>query len=423
MSCLYLSRISKTQLIQAINKFRENLIPLENRVQIDQKIAEVFDASIETQLPDTNHNINYENRVFLLRLDNRNELSEKARSILLTPLGISEALKVIFEFCDKGCFGFLTGDMSYELYEFLLRDLYRIDLRKHSVNVEIYKELTKFLSKEDLSLPKYGIKSMAHENPQALFLRELKIEEDSSRVSTELENNEVEFLSKRAFGLEVSTKKEEIIRLFKPFCEALKMEKGSLSENSSHAIYFEKLEVDQIATLCYKSILVLISPSVNEDYESVKIQLKDVISKIAADIKLQLGHIEKTQIIEEYNKIRVENHKKPIKDTFLLQRSNFKITENMKNHAINNENAIIDFATLVLNTMMKTSQIKDHFGDVVNGVTLIDSKKSSLRNSSGKVLFKTDFLKIILSKMGDIKKNETVVALEKTLPMIYPPKD
>ena len=75
------------------------------------------------------------------------------------------ALNVVTEFCDKGKIGFLTGDISLDLIEHLLKHISYIETSPYESNNEIYSKLEEFITSGDFALPKFGIPNSEFENP------------------------------------------------------------------------------------------------------------------------------------------------------------------------------------------------------------------------------------------------------------------
>ena len=156
---------------------------------------------------------------------------EKGKSLDLTPSGISEAIKVITEFCDRAQIGFLTGDLDIELHDLLVNHLSHMELESLDSNADIYEKLEEHFQKYPFAIPKNGISHSLLENPQALFIREIMIEKDSAEIIMNKIQNDIEALTHKAFGLNYLTPKEQLLKLFLPLCKLIRVEQEKVLIN------------------------------------------------------------------------------------------------------------------------------------------------------------------------------------------------
>ena len=219
---VYITKLPRDQLVSSVEIFRNNLHT--SKSSIPTSISQLFSAphlnsSISCNDPLWN---SYED--LFSKLTHARSYIITAKNMELTPGGISEALKVIYEFCDKGKVGFLSGDMSYDLIEVLINHVANIEIDSLEENYELYKKLEEFLIEQEFCLPKFGIPRAEKENPQAMFIRELLIEKDSPEIIMNKIKNDMELLTHRTFGLNYLTPKEHLIKLFSVFCRRIRQE-------------------------------------------------------------------------------------------------------------------------------------------------------------------------------------------------------
>lgn len=95
---------------------------------------------------------------------------------------VQEALETLYEFLDKSNIGFLSGDLSSDLVESFVEhaDAFSNGHTRHIA--ALLANVEQYLKKEEFCLPRYGIKYLEYENPQALFIRETLIEKETPSV-------------------------------------------------------------------------------------------------------------------------------------------------------------------------------------------------------------------------------------------------
>ena len=219
---IYITKLPKENLSTSLEIFRKNLHT--NRLVIPQEICKTLTAEkIDSILSFPNPLLTSYQELFN-SLTHVNSYISIANNLTLTPGGISEALKTIYEFCDKGKVGFLSGDLSIELIEILISHGANIETQSLEENSELFKKIEEHLMEQEFCLPKYGIPHPLKENPQAMFIRELLIEKDSPEIVMNKIKNDMEILTHSSFGLNYLTPKEHLIKLFSSFCKRIKQE-------------------------------------------------------------------------------------------------------------------------------------------------------------------------------------------------------
>ena len=219
---IYIAKLPKEELNSSLEVFRNNLH--DSKLHIPDLITKNLlssrlDEKLSYESPLSN---NYED--LFNKLTHARAYINAANNLPLCPGGISEAIKVIYEFCDKGKIGFLSGDLSLELFEVLLNHVAHIETDNLEDNHEVYKKIEEFLMEQDFCLPKFGIPRPLDENPQSMFIRELLIEKDSPEIIMNKIKNDMELLTHSAFGLNYLTPKEHLIKLFSALCRKIRQE-------------------------------------------------------------------------------------------------------------------------------------------------------------------------------------------------------
>lgn len=219
---IYMTKVPKAELNYSLESFRSKIHTSQS--SIPESICSLLSApSLDTPLSLPNPLSSTYSDLFS-KLTHAKQYISHANSLTLTPGGISEALKVIYEFCDKGKIGFLSGDLSFELIEVLLSHVASIETENIQDNHEIYNKIEEYLLEQEFCLPKFGIPFPDKENPQAMFIRELLIEKDSPEIIMNKIKNDMELLTHSAFGLNYLTPKEHLINLFSTFCRRIRQE-------------------------------------------------------------------------------------------------------------------------------------------------------------------------------------------------------
>ncbi|CAG9316663.1 rpom-1 [Blepharisma stoltei] len=431
VSIIYLSRLKKKDLISSLDHFREHLIPIENREKIPIKIAELFNQKdILAKLPEFKPNYLYEKQIFLNRFDlnKKDKLLNEAKSMDLTPAGISDALKIFYEFCDKSGVGFLTGDISIELYDILIANLNKFRNGKNSNSVEVYDEIRKFMSKQQFSLPINGIKEIQHENQKALYQRQLILEKDVSIIKLQNSDSDLDLFNLKALGLNTITYKEKIITLFSKFCEAIRTKQADSLKKGSKEKYSElmtEIEPEKIAVVTYNSITRMLAPKTDEFFGDVEVKYIAMLSQFQKDMQNHLVEEEKQKIFQAFNESEVKKRRPAIRDSLELIKRCSKEIKKAREKYQGEQEAIIAFCNLILEMFIRSSKIK---GDYGNDTSAVEHKVSQIKvgneiRNCGYLVFKHEFIEALLSRLGDSRDSEAVVYLEKTLPMICKPLD
>ena len=141
---IYITKLPKENLSTSLEIFRKNLHT--NRLVIPQEICKTLTAEkIDSILSFPNPLLTSYQELFN-SLTHVNSYISIANNLTLTPGGISEALKTIYEFCDKGKVGFLSGDLSIELIEILISHVANIETQSLEENSELFKKIEEHLN-------------------------------------------------------------------------------------------------------------------------------------------------------------------------------------------------------------------------------------------------------------------------------------
>lgn len=150
-----------------------------------------------------------------------------SKSVEITPNTVSESLKTIYEFIDKGKVGFLSGDFSIELIEKLLNHIAMLEKSSLEENIDYFKKVEEYIRDQEFCLPKHGIPYPFKENPQAIYIRESFIERDSPEIVMKSLKNENEVLTHSAFSLNYLTPKEHLIEIYANLCSSIRREQSN----------------------------------------------------------------------------------------------------------------------------------------------------------------------------------------------------
>ena len=422
---VYLSRMPKTELASTIDVFRSNLLPPSLRPQLPSLISSL----LRTSSPDTELRTWQDTPMFrdlqpfYARLDHHRRLIQSGQQINLTPNGVVEALKVVTEFCDKGKLGFLTGDLSIELYEVLLNHLSYLETKRSEDNSEFYKKVEEFLVKEDFALPKFGIQHSNLENPQALFIRQLCVEKDSAQITLSKERSEASLLTHSAFGLNYMTPKEQLIKVFLPFCRLLRTEqeqclRKNLSQSRrTYSVMLLGCSADKLALVSLNVLLKMCIPQLKEDSDTIELPFSNLVVQIGLEVQKQIKNDKQDRLFEDFKKKRKEQKLYPITDE-----------KYMKKLLTNELKSITSRYTFSAEVQAETGALV--FRLLSQAVSSPDKSKPMLRHdvvhtagskSKGVVKVSRELARILLGKNYDQKTDIVRFILERTLPMICKP--
>lgn len=214
---IYLTKLPKDNLSTSLDIFRNNMHTSIS--SIPQHISTILNSNEEPKPP-----LHQTYSELFSRITHAQSYMSTANNLKISPEGVSEAIKVIYEYCDKGKIGFLSGDLSIELIEVMLNHISHIDTGSIEDNRDVYTKIEEFLMEHEFCLPKHGIPRPQKENPQAMFIREILIERDSPEIIMNKIKNDMELLTHSAFGLNYLTPKEHLIKLFTVFCRKIRQE-------------------------------------------------------------------------------------------------------------------------------------------------------------------------------------------------------
>lgn len=415
----------KTDLASTIDVFRSNLLPPSLRPQLPSLVSSLLrTSSPDTELRSWQDPPMFRDlQPFYARLDHHRRFIQSGQQISLTPSGVVEALKVVTEFCDKGKLGFLTGDLSIELYEVLLNHLSYLETKRNEDNSEIYKKVEEYLVKEDFALPKFGIQHSELENPQALFIRQLCVEKDSAQITLSKDRPEASLLAHSAFGLNYMTPKEQLIKVFLPFCRLLRTEQEQcLRKNLSqsrrqYSAMLLACSADKLALVSLNVLLKMCIPHLKEDSEVIELPFSNLVVQLGLEVQKQIKNDQQDRLFEDFKKKRKEQKLYPISDEKYMRKL---LTNELKSLTsrftfsaeVRAETGALIFRLLsqAIATPEKDKPMLRH--DIVHTV---GSKKKGI------VIVSRELARILLGKNYDLKKDMVRFILERTLPMICKP--
>lgn len=422
---VYLSRMPKTQLASAIDVFRSHLLPPARRPQLPALLSSLLHApSPDTELltwQDTPMLRDLQS--FYARLDHHSRLIQSGQQITLTPSGVVEALKVVTEFCDKGKLGFLTGDLSIELYEVLLNHLSYLETKRNEDNSEIYKKVEEFLVKEDFALPKHGIQHSELENQQALFIRQLCVEKDSAQITLSKDRADTSLLTHSAFGLNYMTPKEQLIKVFLPFCRLLRAEqehclRKDLSQSRrKYSPMLLACSADKIALVCLNVLLKLSIPHLKEDSEVIEIPFSNLVVQIGLEVQKQIKNDKQDRLFEDFKKKRKEQKLYPITDEKYLKKLLSNELKTLTSRFTFSPEIRAETGALVFRLLSQAVSSPDKDKPMLKH----DVLRTDTNKSKGVVKVSRELARILLGKNYDQKKDMVRFILERTLPMICKP--
>ena len=422
---VYLSRMPKTQLASAIDVFRSHLLPPARRSQLPTLLSSLLQApSPDTELltwQDTPMLRDLQS--FYARLDHHRRLIQSGQQITLTPSGVVEALKVLTEFCDKGKLGFLTGDLSIELYEVLLNHLSYLETKRNEDNSEIYKKVEEFLVKEDFALPKHGIQHSELENQQALFIRQLCVEKDSAQITLSKDRADTSLLTHSAFGLNYMTPKEQLIKVFLPFCRLLRTEqeyclRKDLSQSRrKYSPMLLACSADKIALVCLNVLLKLSIPHLKEDSEIIEIPFSNLVVQIGLEVQKQIKNDKQDRLFEDFKKKRKEQKLYPITDEKYLRKLLSNELKTLTSRFTFSAEIRAETGALVFRLLSQAVSSPDQEKPMLKH----DVLRTDANKSKGVVKVSRELARILLGKNYDQKKDMVRFILERTLPMICKP--
>ena len=426
-SLTYLTRFPKETLAEAVDIFRENLLPKENITKIPSEISQLL--RVESHLstvPESQTAMikNYED--LFSRLEHISHFIEAAKQKELNPAGLAEAIKVVTEFCDKGKFGFLSGDLSIDLLEVLLNHMSHIETENLESNQEVFTKLEEYLTQTEFSLPKHGVKHSLHENPQALFVRELLVEKDTAELIMNKIKNDYEALTHRAFGLNYLTPKEKLIKLFLPFCRLIRVEqeqcvrKDLSPSRQAYAHILLKCAADKLAIITLNSVLRLAAPMLREADTCVTIKFSSLVEDIGNDVEKQILEGRKNELFEKFKKKRKGGRKIPMTDERLVRKLLNNELREIKQEIKMDQKQIYEVGGTLLKLLIESNTKRDESGDKVE---LIKHKlqPEPQKKKIGVVEISMEFLKLLMGKVADGSKDTNMMYIERTLPMICPP--
>jgi DNA-directed RNA polymerase len=360
---------------------------------------------------------------FYARLDHHSRLIQSGQQITLTPSGVVEALKVVTEFCDKGKLGFLTGDLSIELYEVLLNHLSYLETKRNEDNSEIYKKVEEFLVKEDFALPKHGIQHSELENQQALFIRQLCVEKDSAQITLSKDRADTSLLTHSAFGLNYMTPKEQLIKVFLPFCRLLRAEqehclRKDLSQSRrKYSPMLLACSADKIALVCLNVLLKLSIPHLKEDSEVIEIPFSNLVVQIGLEVQKQIKNDKQDRLFEDFKNKRKEQKLYPITDEKYLRKLLSNELKTVTSRFTFSAEIRAETGALVFRLLSQAVSTPDKDKPMLKH----DVLRTDTNKSKGVVKVSRELARILLGKNYDQKKDMVRFILERTLPMICKP--
>lgn len=163
----------------------------------------------------------------LSKLDHLSSELKYSTSVEINPNTISESLKTLYEFIDKGKVGFLSGDYNVDLVEKLLNHIAMLEKSSLEENFDYFKKIEEHIREQEFCLPKHGIPQPSKENPQAMYIRESFIERDSPEIVMKAMKNDNEVLTHSAFSLNYLTPKEHLIEIYANLSSCIRREQAN----------------------------------------------------------------------------------------------------------------------------------------------------------------------------------------------------
>lgn len=374
-------------------------------------------------------------------------------------LRIYNYIQLVVEQLDKGNCGFLTGDISAKLINWMMNysseltsqvenNNLQLNLNQSSRNEllsEYFNKLLKVCSDETFKMPSNGIPFPEAENPRNLFERQLLLEDETNQLAIDKFIELFGSLTQMNKSHELAFSKANIVEWFAPLCKAIKteqercMEQNLLGDRASYADYLLKLSPEKLSMISLiETIRMIIQVAVKSGEDSTVSSNSGsyyIISKVLFEA---IGKSINSQIqydIEEYNiekKIKEEmKNAKPGEKMFLMRRSDLlkktatdkilraRVPEKLQ---VLSKNVQMQLGSLMVYLIKETATVMNSSGNRVPLFTLGYAKANSTgstRNLIGVCKVNEDF---ILNLLNDISKKDSIfVQLSRSLPMIYKP--
>lgn len=425
-SLVYLSKLPKDSLSQSIDIFRDNVLPPDSRAQVPQIYAEIFKTgSPEETIPISFPQQNTFDELFN-RLEHLKRLIKYGKTLDLKPRGVYEALKVITEFCDKGKVGFLTGDLDYNLIELIMNHMSYIETDPNEDNSEIYAKIEEFILQGEFCLPANGIKHSSHENPQAMFIRELQVERDSAEIIINKARNDVEALTHGTFGLNYLTPKENLMKLFLPLCRQIRVEqeqcvKKDLNQTRErYAKVLVKCPADKLAMVTLSSILKAAAPHIRETEEGIELKYTNLVSQIGNDVQKQIKEDKTDALFTDFKKKRSEERKAIIKDEKIIRNMLRNELKGLREEFKFTGEELCEAGAILLKLLMQTAQVNTK-SETPAITHELQTQGNTKKKTVGMVKISKEFISMLMGKVADRKNEINIITLERTLPMIAKP--
>ena len=425
---VYLSRMPRGTLGDSIDAFRNNLLPVSQREEITHKVASLLkrDSPDSEVTQWTEKPLISDMQSFYDRLDHHRNLIQAAQQMKMTPAGVVEALKVVTEFCDKAKLGFLTGDLSLELFEMLMGHLSYFETRRTEENTEIHKKLQEFITQDKFALPKYGITHSNLENPQALFLRQVHVEKDSAEITLAKDKTGAGLLTHSMFGLNYMTPKEQLIKVFLPFCRLIRAEqevcvkKHLPNDRKQYASMIVACAADKVALVALSALLKLCVPQMKNEVDIMEIPFSTLVESIGLSIQKQVISDKQDKLFEDFRKKRKEQKLYPITDEKYIKKlleSQLKDVNSRCSFSAEERAALGAAIFRLLAQAVESPDSKKDTPMLKHQIVI----NTATKKSKGVVKVSREFARILLGKNYDHKRDMFHFFLERTLPMISKP--
>lgn len=421
-------------------------------------LDELIRIFIKNTLPRVQHNQAYEEMTVvvkqLLELRGEQNIDSKLRG---ETLRMYNYIQLVVEQLDKGNCGFLTGDISAKLINWManMSAELTVELERNSLDFslnqnvrnnllsEYYNKLFKVCSEELFKVPTNGIPFPGSENPRNLFERQLILEDETNEMAIDKFISMVGSLKDINMVHDLAFAKSHIIQWFPPLCRAIKQEQercmqpNLTGDRASYAQYLLKLTPEKLAMISLIETMRMIMQVAMKTNEEEGANSYYIISKVLFQ---SIGKSINNQIqydVEEYNiqkkiKEEMQTKQKQFEKVFLLRKSEMlkkKASENILRARASNKIQVlsktlqVQLGSLMVYLIKETARVGSMDGSKQPLFTL-GYQKSQPGNyldmkTVGVCKINED---LIVKLVNEIERKDSMfIQLDRSLPMIYKP--
>jgi DNA-directed RNA polymerase len=445
-----------SELIYKTNNALRELVKI-NSFLLDELIA-IF---VRNTLPEVRRKAAIEEMKPLVKdiLDRRGEKNSDNK-LRGETLRIYNYIQLVMEQLDKANCGFLTGDLSAKLLNWMMaysseltaqveKESLSLNLNQTSRNEllsDYFSKLFKVSSDCNFKLPVNGIPMPDSENPRNLFERQLVLEDETNQLAIDKFMELFGSLTKMNKAHELSFARANVSEWFLPMCKAIKaeqercMEQNLAGDRANYAQYLLKLAPEKLAMISLIETIKLVIQIAIKSGEDTPVTSNSgsyyIISKVLFEA---IGKSINSQIqydIEEFNiekKIKEELQKtsKPGDKAFLLRRSDIlkkNATEKIlrartpERLQILSKLQQLQLGSLMTYMIKETATVMNSVGNKVPLLSLGYAKASATGITNkliGVCKVNEDFILKLINEMT--RKDSMFIQLSRSLPMVYKP--